>query len=881
MRYLVLLSLLFTFSNALKVDVEYLKRELVNNPRDISYRLVLVRHYLSSGNIDEANKYLQEAMAIDPVNRNVNNFKIKLNEVKNLKSYLYSHDIESFEQTDKISTLLDTFFNEKKFHNYISLYENLKNIDIKLSEKIHFQAIKSYLEIGDISHVVSILDMNLIKNHSDKIWAKARVCILQKKYGCARTYYKKLLSQSLDEKYFVELFDLAEKRVDSKELELLYREVKLLFPNRHVSKKIDQKFGEYKNRRVDSLKNLYYKTRSLSSLKSYAYQLHAIGRVDKAIEEIKNFISSNPHNINAKFLLAKIYSWSGYSQKSIRVLEPVIDSSSDYNILSFFANTLYQNGDYKRSAFYLNKVLDLTTDENEISKIEKKLVLINKLQRRQSKERSILEAQNILSKAVEYHKEKSYKDAISYYEKYFDLTKDNKITKEIAELSFLESDLEKAEKFYRIYLFNYPSDLFINFRYASLLEAKKEYKKTIPLLKRVVSGRDKNYYLAKYHLAFNLMRLDTDIDWLESREVFHSLKDELHHDASYEGGEKMISLIDEVLKKVDKPRPKASSYKDIMLGAGQKKLIDDDIFYPVRIKMVDSLSTSSLLDVSEKLKNDNPRKKVVFEYRSINDDTIFSSNYGIRGRNLISVGGKNFGASVNKFQIRTDEHEDKVTNVALNMRTKNINVSIGFNEFADFTEVVPKIEYSQKIANHNMNFGLSYQNGLFSNYRQQMLKEKIKNLQLTFYDAILMRNLEHSEIWAQANIYDNDAQGYSLGFNYPLFKIASDNAQLPFLINGNYEYNTNPEASFSPSAFYDSNFIDIRPKISLGRGTYLSGLGGMGYSIDSKDMLFHYGLSSTVSLSDMFEFLLNCQHMQSQYSKYGADECSANLGYVW
>ncbi len=875
MRYLVLLLLLFTFSNALKVDVEYLKREISNNPQEIKYRLILAKYFISHGNTFEAKKYLQEALDIDPSNRDAISYKSRLNEVINFENYLLTKGIDNFNQKNKIFMLLDTLFEQKKYQEYISVYENLNSINISLSQKTHLQAIKSYLSIGETLPVRSILDKNLIKNYSDTLWAEARICILEKKYSCAREYYHKLLSQSLDEKYFVELFDLAEKRVDSKELELLYREVKLLFPNRLVSKNISQKFGEYKDKRLESIKNSYYKNRTLSSLQHYAYKLHEVGKVDEAIDEIKKLIVTNPNDSGAKYLLAKIYSWSGYPQKSISTLTPVINDNGDnYEMLSFFVDNLYQMGDYKKSIFYLNRMSKLTTDEDELLKINKRLASIKALELRSKKE-------NFLSKAIKYHKEKSYKLAISYYEKYYDYTKDKKIAKEIAELSFLEGDLIKAEKFYRIYLFNYPDDFFMNFRYATLLESKKEYQKTIPLLKRVISARDENYYLAKYHLAFNLMLLDNDSAWIESRKVFHSLKDDLTSDESYEGSKSMLPLINQALKKVDKDRPKASSYKDIMLGAGQNKLIDDDIFYPISIKMVDSLSTSSLLGVDEKLKNDKPRERINFEYRSTNDDTIFSTNYGIRGRNLISVSGRKFGASVNKFKIRTDKKEDKATTVALDMRTKNVNLSIGFNKFADFTEVVPKIEYSQKVANHNINVGLSYQNGVFSNYRQQMVESKVKNLQLTFYDAILLHNLEHSEVWAQANIYDNNAQGYSLGFNYPLWKIATDNTQLPFLINGNYEYNTNPEASYSPSEFYDSNFIDVRPKLSLGRDTYLSGLGGMGYSIESKDMLFHYGLSSSILLFDMVEFLLNCQHMQSQYSKYGSDECSANLGYVW
>ncbi len=875
MRYLVLIMLFFSFSNALKVDVEYLKREISDNPQNIKYRLILVKYFISHGNIIEAKKYLEEASKIDPSNRDLVKYKTKLAEVINFKDYLLDNGISSFDQKDNIGILLDKLFNQKKYHEYISVYEHLGNLNITIDQKRDLQAIKSYLSIGDTSHVRSMLEKNLVQNQSDNFWIKARICLLEKKYGCAKSYYQRLLARSLNEKYFVELFDLAEKNVDSKELELLYHQVKLLFPKRVVSKHITQKFGKYQVKVLESLKSNYYKDRRLKLLQPYAYKLHEIGRADEAIDEIKEFIAINPNNNEAKYLLAKIYSWSGYPQKSISVLAPVIDDNGDsYEMLSFFSSNLYQIGDYKRASFYLNRMLKLTTDKNKILEIKNKLTSI-KARRSQSLRESFL------SKAIKYHKEKSYKLAILYYEKYYNQTKDKKITKEIAELSFLRDDLQKAEKFYRIYLFNYPSDSFINFRYVTLLERKKEYRKTIPLLKRVIGARDENYYLAKYHLAFNLMLLDNDIDWLESRKVFHSLQDELLSDDHYEGSENMLSLISQALKRVDKARPKASSYKDIMLGAGQNKLIDEDIFYPVNIKIVDSLSTSSLLGVAEKLKNDKPREKIVIDYRSTNDDTIFSSNYGIRGSNIISTSGKQFGASLNEFKIRTNKNEHKATKVALNMRTKNMNISIGFNKFADFTEVVPKIEYSQKVANHNMNFGLSYQNGVFSNYRQQMIESKVKNLQLTFYDAILLHNLEHSEVWAQANIYDNNAQGYSLGFNYPLWKIATDNAQLPFLLNGNYEYNTNPEASYSPSVFYDSNFIDIRPKLSLGSGTYLSGLGGMGYSVDSKDMLFHYGLSSSILLFDMVEFLLNCQHMQSQYSKYGSDECSMNLGYVW
>ena len=124
MRYLFFLSLFFVYASALKVDLDYLKREISNNPQEIKYRLILVKYFISNGNIVDAKKYLEA------INEGKDRYPLYKVNVKDGSRFVYSdEELSKYEEEEDVVEIFETYHIKE-------IGKNLKNLGVSIKEYV-------------------------------------------------------------------------------------------------------------------------------------------------------------------------------------------------------------------------------------------------------------------------------------------------------------------------------------------------------------------------------------------------------------------------------------------------------------------------------------------------------------------------------------------------------------------------------------------------------------------------------------------------------------------------------------------------------------------------------------------------------------------------
>ncbi len=206
----------------------------------------------------------------------------------------------------------------------------------------------------------------------------------------------------------------------------------------------------------------------------------------------------------------------------------------------------------------------------------------------------------------------------------------------------------------------------------------------------------------------------------------------------------------------------------------------------------------------------------------------------------------------------------------------NFSMSLGVNSFEDATNVVGKLEYSQATNNHNITYGLEYQNGVFTNGATCMIENDINVISLSLYDIILMDNLEQTELMVTLNSFSDGNINLNSWTNYPILRMVNESFENSLSIVGNYEYNSKKDTCYYASDFFDSTQLELKSKYQFTNGGYIEMMGSVGYSLKNAKVLYSYGLILQLS-----NISVNCRHYQSGYSPDGANECYASFTRVW
>jgi thioredoxin-like negative regulator of GroEL len=849
---------MFPSSWAIEIDVDFLKKEVSQNPYDINSRLVLARSYISQNSYDEAKKLLDEVLLIDKKNQKA---RFLLKDIKKLKQ------IESLVQSGKLSqsSKLTAYFDklsQAKQYQYITMFGDvLKRNNITLSPDVEFYIINSYIHMKNYNKAETVLAKSSLSSQNRhfmmaKIYAKKGESILSEQE------YKAALKMGDRKDIVLGLYDVYVKqnKTDAaKTLVKLYKQKGAKSSIFNALQKRDQKLTD---KIVAGIRDNYRQKGSFDALKQYYYALEGIGKRRESISVLTTYVKKHPKNEESALFLAKIHHWNHKSKLGISVLKPIISKTKNREILKLYAEMLLQSNQREKAYSYMKK-LALLGDHKSKIELDK------------------IETNSLLEHAIKAHKLKNYPQAIRYYKAYYLKTKKSKIAKEIAELHFVLKQAEESLPFYEAYLSENQNDNRIRFRYASALDSLKLYHRAELEYKKVARTQDDLYSLASYRYASSMIAQKNEEKWNHSRVVLQNLLQTLQNQTPSKSRDELLKFTQAALEKVNMPMPKPTRYKDVILAEGQKKILGSESpFLGSKLIKRDISSVKSMLQPVNVLVNQPKQKDVTLSFHTLEDDTISNLSYGIRLNNITKVADGTLSVEAKKSRFKTSQIKYNVDSFMAHFNYKNFSLGMGMSHFGDFSDIDAEVTYHKVFSGHNMTFGLKTTNGAFVNSNACMIDNKINVMQFSLYDAILLSNLNQAEVGLTLNRYDDENINLNSWLEYPIYKIIYKNFENDFSLSGSYEFNTKTDTCYYSTEFFDGNYIQTRPKILFGKNSFIQGIGGIGYSFKNSDFLYNYGLNAQIALM-LFDIRIDCRHYQSGYSPDGADECYMRAVYKW
>ncbi len=858
MHFLFILLFVFTSAWSIEIDIDVLKREVINNPQDVDIRLILARSYIGENRYDEAQKLLDEVLKIDKKNQKA---RFLLRDIKKLEQ------IESLVKSGKLSqsSKLTAYFkklSQSKQYKYITLLGDvLKRNNIALNPEVEFYIIDSYIHMKNYNKAEAVLEKSSL-SLQNRHFLKAKIHAKKGENILSEQEYKAALNYGDREDIVLGLYDISLKQYKDKEAEALVKLYNEKDPQSSIAMALQKRDQELIDKRVADLKENYRQQGSFDALKHYFYALEGIGEKNRAVATLTKFVNKHPKNETSALFLAKTHNWEHKPKQGLSALKPIVDKTENREILKLYVEMLLQSKQKSQAYSYMNKLALLGDSKSQIA-LEK------------------MQTNTLLKNAVTAHKSKDYANAIQNYKAYYLKVKDPKVAKEIAELSFVQNQAALSLPFYEAYLDKNPGDNKIRFRYASALDSLKMYQEAEVQYRSVAKAEDGLYALATYRYATSLIAQKQEVKWNHSRAVLQNLLQTLQRQRPSKQRDDLLRFTTATLKKVSKPMPKPTWHKDVILAEGQKKIIESrsPLLGTKLIKHDISSVKSILMPINVPVKQPK-QKDIALSFHSLEDDTIRNLSYGIRLNNITKVADGSLSVEAKKSRFKTAQIKHTVDSFLVHFNYQNFSFGMGMNQFGDFNDVVTQLTYNKILSGHNMTFGLKSTNGAFVNSNACMIDNKLNVIQFSLYDAILLSNLDQAEVGLTLNRYDDDNINLNSWVEYPLYKIAYKNFENDFSLSGSYEFNTKTDTCYYSTEFFDGNYIQTRPKILFGKKGFIQGIGGIGYSFKNSDFLYNYGLSAQIVLK-LFDIRVDCRHYQSGYSPDGADECYATAAYKW
>jgi hypothetical protein len=449
-----------------------------------------------------------------------------------------------------------------------------------------------------------------------------------------------------------------------------------------------------------------------------------------------------------------------------------------------------------------------------------------------------------------------------------------------AEKYFLKKQYLKSIPYYRAYFKKVSNDSNTRFHYATALENLKQYEKAEKQYLLVSKQRDKLYELSTYRYARVMIEQRNETKWDKARNILTNLLETIANKPPTKERNDILKYTQQNLAIVSQPMPKATMHKDIMLTAEQSKILNQQTFSANIIKNQNVFSIKTMLNPKlSSIKSSEDIEATLFG--SILDDENMKNNYF-----GLLVGNSNLSLKVKKSTFKNSDSNrskklDSSTIRAFYNNGDNFSMSIGMHSFEDATDIVGKLEYQKTVNNHNITYGLEYQNGIFINGATCMEENDINTISLSIYDLILMKNLENTELMITINSFSDGNINVNSWTDYPIYRTITNSFENSFSLVGSYEYNSKKDTCYGAAEFFDNSQLEIKSKYQFASGGFIEAMGSTGYSFKNGEVLYSYGVVLQLITTNALDVYVDCKHYQSGYSPNGANVCYASILHVW
>ena len=861
-RFLYLFLLILSTLWSIELDVDFIRKNLQNNPNNTSDRILLIKYYIRNREYRQAQSELKKLQREKVPSALVKQLSetikqgIILSKITGIKNLQNPFDIEN------------SFLKLKQKHkckDILQGYQLMQKLAIPPTPKINLISAECYYESGKIAQSASIVKNKQVAQGDDLLALQIKLDISADK-----------LSE-------------AEKKLAA----LKHRNP--AHPQIPILEKMLHKAAQTTTRQLE---DEVQKSASLQKLQDLVYLLNKQNRSYEAIRKVESFVHKHPQNNTAKLLLVKLYYWNGKLDKAFHTLYPFRKQSDETKKL--YANILYEKGDYRHALYYLPQAVRNAQDQKEKYHLKKRLAfayaftgaeekaqkLFHELLKNDPKDQEIQnfltqrQTQQLVQKAIAHYRNKEFTKARTYFEKYYQKSKDLKIAKEIAEIYYFQKQYDKSLPYFKVYLNANPDDQTIRFHYATALEKEKAYAKAAEIFAGINQCDDpKICYLAAYHRSYNLMKTQQDKEWYQARAILQKLVNDLQHTPKNKYTD-LKKYAAQLYKKAMGPVSKPTRYKDIVLTEGAKKIPDmQNVFSNVNIIHSTKPSLEELLDLTQETKQKpKPHAEIRLDY--VKDSQTRYRNYQFIIHDFLTVNGIRYSVATQKYLFDFAHKHQKGNGFKLAAVRKNLSLELDVRQINDDYRLVPSITWSPVIGAHSLSINLSYQNGAFINYRKCMLENETDVLHFGIYDSVLLDNLQTSELALDVNVYEDGNTNIYAMWMHPFYTFSTGMVEHRFLFNENIDYNSKPKVCYHPASLYDSTYLIYNPKIVFTHGSLQAKI-GKGYAFKSKENIATFALNGNYTLSRFATLEFNCERVQSSFTSDDIDYCTFNVIQEW
>ncbi len=845
----------------IEIDVEYIRYEIEKEPSNTAYRVILAKYYIQKGEIERSERLIEEAVKIDPTDRNARKL---LETVKEYKRLLAATGSRPPLDRRAAAQKIDSYMREGEYEKCTALYT--------LADGFGFAS-------------------------DEKSIANAAICYAKmKKAGDAQRLAAKL-EEGSEESMAAKIYLLLPKGDLQGALKLLKRLEKRA-PGSSYAKYAEKEIRRTASDMARSSRERALSKGSIKDLNDHIYLLSLLKRETDTESFLKEFLRLYPQSMDARLTLARRYYWKGEYKKSIELLEAAPKKS--YESKSLLAAALYENGDYRRALPLLMEAAGKAGDRQSRLSLMKKAAfayealgdfahaqeLAGELLKGEPDDEDLAkllkrtELKRLLRAAAKSQKRGDTAGALKLYKRYLHKSGDFGIAAEIAQIHYFEKEYEKSLPYFEMYLRHFDASPETLFRYADALQMCKRYAQSVRIFEKVSSKAPEGElgYLARYRYAYNLMQLQSDREWIEARETLQNLYGRLKRDRSgrYRSLEKFTARL--LKTAMGEPR-KPTYYKDIVLTEGAKKYLDKSaVFSDVYFITSRSPANETLLHI-HRSDDKSPIPGLSFEYLS--DDTTTFRSYRLSALNFATVDDIKYSAAIKRFTFDFSQRSGVEGNsISLEVGVKDVTFGVGFEESDEFKSVVPTFRWTPVVGLHSLYLEAAYRNGLFASYRGCMLDSRTNALTLAVYDTILTESLEKMHLDLTVNSYDDGNTNVYASFQGPVYVKRRGGIKHAFLFSAAAGYNTKTDLCYRPARSYDTLQLLYRPEIRLESGSLALSL-GTGYSFGEGEAVYSYGVSLNGRVFDAASIELSCEETSTSYLYKEIRYCSFNLTKAW
>ncbi len=504
------LCCILSMTQAIEIDVPFVKQQALANHNDIDSRLLLMKYYWQNHDYDVAEGYMNEVLALDSAHVLAHKIKKRLNFIKRLQRMTGLNNGSS-------SKMLESLYGKKAYKEFCDLSQKAKHLGIVLDASIDSKMADAYFKMGE--HDKSLALMQAMKD-------KTQVEALKEKIALEKA--QKKLESDVNAHTLQEYIYLLKKKKEP--IEVI-----------SALKTIVKKHPKNADARIALAENIYWQ-----------------GDVKKAFHTL---YSVRQHNRHSRKLYATILYEMGDYAHALYYLPDLLKEESDAKERALLekrvALSYLHTGKKQEAEQLFTALLKKYSHDNELQRIQQQY-----------------KKEQLLSQAVAFHKRKDFGQALRYYLSYHDKSREPKIAKEIAEIYYFSKRQKLALPYFEEYLEAFPADTLIRFHYASVFEKLKNYEQSAREFRKIIQKpNSKEYYLAQYHYANALMHTYKDADWLEARELLVKLVNSLEMRGKIEE-KSLLKFSKNLLKMAKGPIKKPTRYKDIILTEGSYKQVD-------------------------------------------------------------------------------------------------------------------------------------------------------------------------------------------------------------------------------------------------------------------------------------------------------------------